>query len=164
MSRIRSDQLLLPSVFDRLLDFEPENRNETVRDRAQLLRDLKVSVRRDLENLLNTRILIPRLPIDLVHLESSLVNYGIPDFGSTILESPNSMEAMRKKIEAAIQHFETRFQYVRVELDIGRNTRFHRSIRFLIDGVLFAEPAPEPVTFRTQLNTIANEFRVQEAN
>lgn len=163
MSRIRSDQLLLPSVFDRLLDYEPENRNETVRDRSQLLRDLKVSVRRDLESLLNTRIHITYIPSDLVHLESSLVNYGIPDFGSTILESPNSMEAIRKKIQDAIQNFETRFQYVRVELDIGRNNQFHRSIRFLIDGVLYAEPSPEPVTFSTQLNTIANEFRVQEA-
>ena len=73
------------------------------------------------------------------------------------------METMRKKILDAIQHFETRFQYVRVVLDTGRTNRFHRSIRFLIDGILYAEPAPEPVTFSTQLNTIANEFRVQEA-
>lgn len=163
MSRIRPDQLLLPSVFDRLLDFEPDNRNEAPRDRAQLLRDLKASVRRDLENLLNTRILIPYIPKDLTQLESSLVNYGIPDFGNAILESSNSMEFMRKTIEEAIKQFETRFQFVRVELGFGTNNRLSRSLQFVIDGILYAEPAPEPVTFSTQLNTIANAFRVHEA-
>ncbi len=163
MSRIRPDQLLLPSVLDRLLDLEPDNRNETPRDRAQLLRDLKTSVRRDLENLLNTRILISYIPKDLTQLESSLVNYGIPDFGNAILESSNSMEFMRKTVEEAIKQFETRFQFVRVELGFGSNNRLSRSIQFVIDGILYAEPAPEPVTFSTQLNTIANAFRVHEA-
>ena len=55
MAKIRDDQPLVPSVLDRLLDDEPQNTHETPKSRNQVLRDLKQSVRRDLENLLNTR-------------------------------------------------------------------------------------------------------------
>ena len=54
-SRVRDDQPLVPSVFDRLLDDEPDNSRETAASRRQVLRELKQSVGRDLENLLNTR-------------------------------------------------------------------------------------------------------------
>ena len=164
MSRIRPDQLLLPSVLDRLIDFDPDNRFETARDRAQLLRDLKNSVRRDLENLLNTRVNFTDLPTDLSQLQTSLVNYGIPDFGTMIVDSSNSIEGLRSRIEDVIRRYETRFQDVKVELDIGSKSRFSRSIRFVIHGVLHAEPEPEPVTFSTQLHKIASEFSVEAAD
>ncbi len=164
MSRIRPDQLLLPSVLDRLIDFDPDNRFETARDRAQLLRDLKNSVRRDLENLLNTRVSFTDLPTDLPQLQTSLVNYGIPDFGTMIVDSSNSIEGLRSRIEDVIRRYETRFQDVKVELDIDSKSRFSRSIRFVIHGVLHAEPEPEPVTFSTQLHKIASEFSVEAAD
>lgn len=164
MSRIRPDQLLLPSVLDRLIDLDPDNRFETARDRAQLLRDLKKSVRRDLENLLNTRVSFTDLPTDLPQLQTSLANYGIPDFGTMIVDSSNSIEGLRSRIEDVIRRYETRFQDVKVELDIDSKSRFSRSIRFVIHGVLHAEPEPEPVTFSTQLHKIASEFSVEAAD
>ncbi|MEQ1827162.1 MAG: type VI secretion system baseplate subunit TssE [Pirellula sp.] len=162
MSRVRSDQLLLPSILDRLIDYEPYNRKETPKDRNQLLRELKASVRRDLENLLNTRVPFTKLPKNAPHLESSLWNYGVPDFASVVLESGQSMELMRMRIEQAIQRFETRFMTVRVELEVNDQTKFSRFIRFAIDGVLYAEPAPEPVRFSSMLSSVGNEFKVKE--
>lgn len=161
MSRIRPDQLLLPSVLDRLMDFDPDNRFEAARDRGQMLRDLKNSVRRDLENLLNTRVRFPELPADLPQLQTSLANYGIPDFGTLIIDSSNSIDGLRSRIEDVIKRYETRFQEVKVELDVDSKSRFSRSIRFVIHGVLHAEPEPEPVTFTSQLNKIASEFSVE---
>lgn len=164
MSRIRPDQLLLPSVLDRLMDFEPDNRFEAARDRGQMLRDLKNSVRRDLENLLNTRVRFPELPEDLPQLQTSLANYGIPDFGTLIIDSSNSIDGLRSRIEDVIKRYETRFQEVKVELDVDSKSRFSRSIRFVIHGVLHAEPEPEPVTFTSQLNKIASEFSVEASD
>lgn len=46
---------ITPSIVDRLLDFEPTNPNEAPKSRSQGMRELKQSVRRDLEWLLNTR-------------------------------------------------------------------------------------------------------------
>lgn len=164
MSRIRPDQLLLPSVLDRLIDLDPDNRNEAAKDRAQLLKDLKSSVRRDLENLLNTRVCFVDLPADLPRLQTSLANYGVPDFGSLIIDSANSIESLRGRIEDVIRRYETRFQDVNVELDVDSKSRFSRSIRFVIHGVLHAEPEPEPVTFSSQMHKIAREFSIETAD
>ena len=55
MTRAQPNQPLVPSVLDRLLDDNPGAKSEPPQSRHQVLRDLKQSVRRDLENLLNTR-------------------------------------------------------------------------------------------------------------
>ncbi len=162
MSRIHSEQLLLPSLLDRLIDNEPTVRSELPKERAQLLRDLKNSVRRDLENLLNTRLPLLKLPKGAAHLPSSLLNYGIPDLSGVVLESGTSMESLRQSIEQAIRSFETRFQHVRVELVIDEKTRYQRHVRFVIDGVLWAEPSPEPVRFDSMLSTVSKEFKVKD--
>ena len=146
------------------MDFEPDNRFEAARDRGQMLRDLKNSVRRDLENLLNTRVRFPDVPEDLPQLQTSLANYGIPDFGTLIIDSSNSIDGLRSRIEDVIKRYETRFQEVKVELDVDSKSRFSRSIRFIIHGVLHAEPEPEPVTFTSQLNKIASEFSVEASD
>lgn len=146
------------------MDLEPDNRNEAAKDRAQLLKDLKNSVRRDLENLLNTRVCFADVPPDLPQLQTSLANYGIPDFGSLISDSSNSIEGLRNRLEDVIRRYETRFQNVRVELDVDSKSRFSRSVRFVIHGVLHAEPEPEPVTFSSQMHKIAREFRVETAD
>ena len=49
------------------------------RNRYQVLREVKQSIRRDLENLLNTRRQPRPLPPGLEELEASLVSYGVPD-------------------------------------------------------------------------------------
>jgi len=56
MAKIKAEQPLVPSVLDRLLDDDPGVSREPARNRHQVLRELKQAVRRDLENLLNTRV------------------------------------------------------------------------------------------------------------
>ena len=92
MAEIRTDQLLLPSVLDRLIDDDPQVRHEAQRNRNQLLRDLKLAVRRDLENLLNTRVCCATWPRELTELQQSLVNYGIPDLSGASLGSSRECE------------------------------------------------------------------------
>lgn len=163
MSRIRPDQYLLPSVFDRLLDEEPGTQIETPHSRAQLLRDLKLSVRRDLENLLNTRISLYPVPEDLPELKTSVLNYGIPDFTGLSMGSREQREKLRLLVEDSIRRFETRFISVRVELSSAQQSSnaLDRTVRFRIEGLLYAEPSPEPVMFDSQLRPQLGDFEVR---
>ena len=163
MSRVRPDQYLLPSVFDRLLDDEPDAQVEAPHSRAQLLRELKASVRRDLENLLNTRICLYPVPDDLPDLKTSVLNYGIPDFTGLSMGSREQREKLRLLVEDSIRRFETRFISVRVELSAVQqsNNVQDRTVRFRIEGLLYAEPAPEPVMFDSQLHPQLGDFEVR---
>lgn len=161
MSRIRRDQLLLPSVLDRLMDDDPGTQVETPRTRNQLLRDLKNSVRRDLENLLNTRRSMFPIPDDRNWLRQSVIGYGIPDFGMIPGGSDERREELRQDVEDTIRRFETRLKSLTVDLVIDPNDAARRIIRFRIDGMLHAEPAPEPVKFDSLLSVSRHEFQVK---
>jgi type VI secretion system protein ImpF len=160
MARIREDQMLVPSVLDRLIDDDPHTQQEPAKSRNQVLRELKLSVRRDLENLLNTRWRCVAWPPDLNELETSLVNYGIPDFTGTAFASSSDQEQFRKTVEAVIRRFEPRFKRVRVEL-LTDGESLERSLKFRIDALLYAEPAPEPVVFDTEVETATGTFEVK---
>ena len=144
MPPIDRDQQLTPSLLDRLLDDEPGNQREAVKQRHQVLREMKLSVRRDLENLLNTRWRCVSWPPNLEELETSLVNYGIPDFTGIRFASANTQGELRSILEAVIRRFEPRFSKVRVEL-ITNADSLDRALRFRIDAMLHAEPVVEPV-------------------
>lgn len=159
MARVDAEQPLSPSVLDRLLDDEPENTREPPRSRYQLLRDLKQSVRRDLENLLNTRWRCTKWPPDLEQLEESLANYGIPDFSGTNFGSAESREQLRAIVEQVIRKFEPRFKSVKVVL-LANKDETDRRLRLRIDAVLYAEPSPERVVFDSKLEPIRGEFAV----
>jgi|688.fasta_scaffold365726_2 type VI secretion system protein ImpF len=162
MSRIRTDQLLIPSLLDRLLDEEPDVSVELPKQRAQKLRELKQSVKRDLEYLLNTRVSLRYFPEDFKNVETSVLNFGIPDFSGVAMGSKKQQELLRERVESAVVRFETRFKEVHVELVIDPDNTLQRSIRFRIDGILHAEPAPEPVVFDSILSPVVGEFVVRE--
>jgi type VI secretion system protein ImpF len=160
MAKIRDDQPLVPSVLDRLLDDEPDNSQETPKARHQVLRELKQSVRRDLENLLNTRWRCNSWPPDLDEVELSLVNYGIPDFTGVNMAAPSERERLRQTIERIVRRFEPRFKSVKVRL-VDNVDPVDRTLRFRIDALLHAEPAPEPVVFDSQLEPATSDFEVR---
>jgi type VI secretion system protein ImpF len=150
MAKIQADQPLVSSVLDRLLDDEPEVRRESPRPRHQVLRALKQSVGRDLENLLNTRRRCLPCPAELTELEQSLVNYGLPDVTGASMGASEEREQLRLAIETVIRTFEPRFQKVRVDL-LDPTEPLDRTLRFRIDALLRADPAPEPVVFDSAL-------------
>lgn len=159
MSKVREDQLLVPSVLDRLLDDNPDQQQELPKARHQVLRELKQSVRRDLENLLNTRWRCVSWPPNLDELELSLVNYGIPDFTGVNMGAPAERERLRRLVEQIVRKFEPRFKTVKVQMLANRDEA-DRTLRFRIDAMLHAEPAPEPVIFDSQLEPLTNDFSV----
>ncbi len=159
LSRIHPDHWLLPSVLDRLLGQDANTLDE--RYRPQRLLQLKQCVRRDLEWLLNTRVCYCEISDDREHLKTSVLNYGIPDFSGLAMGSSESQERLRRRVEDAVRRFETRFQSVRVELVREADNPQQRFIRFRIEGVLYAEPAPVPVEYDSTLLPTIGQFQVR---
>jgi type VI secretion system protein ImpF len=160
MGKIEADQPLLPSVLDRLIDEDPASTREAPKTRGQLLRDLKQNVRRDLENLLNTRQRCQSWPDSLSELEVSLVNYGIPDLTGAAMGSASGREELRRVFETTIRLFEPRFVKVAVAL-LGDAEPLDRTVRFRIDAMLHAEPAPEPVMFDSALQPATGNVEIK---
>jgi type VI secretion system protein ImpF len=160
MAKIRPEQPLVPSVLDRLLDFEPETNRESPKSRNQVLRELKQSVRRDLENLLNTRQRCLEWPDGLKELRQSLVNYGIPDFTGANLGAASDHEDFCRTLQAIIRQYEPRFKTVKVSL-LTNVEPLDRTLRFRIDALLIADPAPEPVVFDSTLEPVTGNFAVK---
>lgn len=160
MPPIRPDQPLVASVLDRLIDDDPGVTTEPPGSRAQLLRDLKASVRRDIENLLNTRRRNATPPAGLKELAGSLVTYGIPDFSGTGPANAKEREAFCREVEDVIRANEPRLLKVAVGV-AGEPEPGERTLRFRIDALLRADPAPEPVVFDSTLETATSRFAVK---
>jgi type VI secretion system protein ImpF len=159
MPSIRPDQPLVPSVLDRLLDDDPGHEAEPPTNRTQLLRELKQAVRRDVENLLNTRQRDVVPPPGLTELATSLVDYGIPDFSGTGPVAVKDREEFARVIEGVIRRYEPRLVKVAVVLQSNAES-LDRTLRFRIDALLRADPAPEPVVFDSILEPASGAFAV----
>jgi len=160
MPPIRSDQPLVPSVLDRLLDDDPAVSTEPPRNRSQLLRELKFSVRRDIESLLNARRRNVSLPSSLPELANSLLTYGVPDFSGTGPSTDDQRDAFCRMLETVIRQGEPRLLRVSVEL-VGNPDPADRTLKFRIDALLRADPSPEPVIFDSTLEPATHQFAVQ---
>jgi type VI secretion system protein ImpF len=149
------------SVLDRLIDTEPANRQEVPMTRAQSVRALKNALRRDLEWLLNSRRCIQQPEaVDGVTLAltESVYDFGLPDFTSLSLNSGKDRQRLTRMIEDTVALFEPRLQGVRVT---PQSSEKHRSLRFVIEGMLQIEPSPELVSFDTFVEAGSGEVRVQ---
>lgn len=154
-----SDIRITPSIIDRLIDLEPKNSREAEKSRAQGLAELKQSVRRDLEWLLNTRYKSSDVPEGLEEVNHSMAIYGLPDFTGWSSKDENERRDLVQSIETALRVFEPRLANVQVELDELDKVR--RGIRFRIKANLQVEPVPEPMVFDTVLETGSGNFEVE---
>jgi type VI secretion system protein ImpF len=152
--------VVVPSLLDRLLDNEPSVAQEPSSRRVQNVSQLKRSVARDLEELLNTRREALRDPSsDFTEVNQSLVMYGLPDFTSLNLLGHSDRNRIRRTLEQAITVFEPRLRHVRVVLEEPRQN--DRAMRFRVEALLHVEPASEPVRFDAVLRLNTQEYVVQ---
>jgi type VI secretion system protein ImpF len=154
-------QKIRPSILDRLIDQDPSRQTETERDRFQVMRELRESVRRDLEHLLNSRFRILSPPLDHHQLEQSLINYGLPDLATVNLVDAAVCSDFCRTIENTIRQFEPRFRSVRVSTLENANPE-DRTVRFRIDALLHADPAPEVIIFDSVLEPVSRAVEVLE--
>ena len=158
MSKARSHQPLLPSILDRLVD--DGDGMGWPQSHAQSLQELKLSVRRDLQNLLNTRWRCSSWPPDMEELDVSLVNYGIPDFTASNMSRTSAREELREIIREVIRKFEPRLKSVDVTL-IESDDELDRTLHYRINAQLLVKPVPEPVEFHSRVEPASGDIEVE---
>lgn len=159
MSRFDNEIRITQSVLDRLIDEEPAMSQDPPKVRSVSLAELKKSVRRDLEWLLNTRCFAENVDGGLEESMRSVAFYGLPDFTAVSVKNPNEQRRMAKALEEAIKVFEPRFSDLKVTLEPIDS--IDRLLKFRIEATLDVDPAPEPVTFDTVLQLGGSSFEVK---
>lgn len=162
MARIDKDKQLRASILDRLMDDEPHIQVDTKKSRSRKLKDLRSSVRRDLEHLLNTRCRVISPPSELNELQTSLMNFGLPDLATVNMLDIDKKNEFTRSIEQVIRTFEPRFKSVQVRY-LEVSNKAERTVRFRIDAVLYADPAPEMVVFDSILEPVLRTVTVEES-
>lgn len=156
MSRSNTEIRVTPSVLDRLIDLDPQEKQEAPKSRSASLEDLRQSVRRDLEWLLNTRCHFDSDIESLEETKKSVAFYGLPDIMGVNAKNNAEQVRLTKSLETAIRTFEPRFLNLKVSMEsIGT---VERQLKFRIEANLDVEPTPEPIVFDTILETGSGEF------
>jgi len=161
MARVDKKKKLRPSIIDRLFDDQPDNQNEVDSGQHQKLKQLRSSVRRDLESLMNTRYRVIEPGEEHQELDKSLLNYGLPDLATINITDLDKRKEFTSKMEMILREFEPRFKDVNVSyLDNNDNT--DRTLRFRIDATLYADPSPEVVVFDSILEPVTRSISIEE--
>ena len=161
MARPKVTQALTPSILDRLLDFDPSRKVEAAISRNQVIKELRESVRRDLEFLLNTRKRCVEDISQWDELEYTVLNYGIPDATGVNIGAEDAREEFAKIIEKTVIKYEPRFKSVTITVMNDANS-IDRTFRFRIDALLKVEPAVKPVVFDSSLEPVTRSFNVRD--
>ena len=152
-----NDKVFASSLWHRLLaagdsDF-PANQVHLT------LAELKASVARDLEDMLNTRIAFPHGHLAAFPLcRASVYNFGVTDFAALCLTSSEDRQRICSYIEEAIGRFEPRLGDVSatVLMDDGAINR----LDFVISGMLKAHSTAQRVDFNARLQPSTLHYSV----
>jgi len=151
---------VLASLLDRLTDDEPDREQEVPVVGRKLDRQLRESMRRDIEGFLNTRRRALPLPAELTNVQGTILDYGIPDFVGRTLASERRRKQFLRTIEDYLRRHEPRFKSVSLEM-LGNVDEVERSFHFRIDAVVYAEPAPESLLFDSRVEPVSRLFKVK---
>ena len=146
-------------LLDRLIDSEPDQEADRPLSAAQALSGLRASIRNDLEALLNARRRWRSWNPSLTELATSPASFGLPDFAGGAFNDQNRREELRHEVENCIRRFEPRFATVNVVL-VGGADRLTSTLRLRIEALLYAEPAPEPLSFETYVDANTTDVTV----
>lgn len=163
MAELAPRERLQPSLLDRLTDDEPGNTVESRERRVLSVRTLRESVLRDLAWLLNTTNLFSvtddgKLP----HIASSVVNYGMPDISGISVAGMNLAD-LERGIRQAIWDFEPRLLRQSVVVKALSSEANHNKIMFEIQGDMWAQPYPERLYLKTEMDLDSAAIRLTES-
>lgn len=150
-----------PGLFDRLMDVPVNGASSGTVSRLSI-EDLKDSVARDLEALLNTRAVIPedilkRFP----ECGRSIATYGLNDFAGLSLSSSDDRAYICRCLEKAIARHEPRLRNVQASLELRADSV--NRLNFAITALLVVSSAHEPVNFDAVLQPSSLHYTISKA-
>jgi type VI secretion system protein ImpF len=165
MAELAPRERLQPSLLDRLSDDEPDHTTESRERRVLSLRTLREGVLRDLAWLLNTTNLLSVVAAgNLPHVANSVLNYGVPDISGNSVSNLN-VSKLERGIRQAIWDFEPRLirSTVTVKGRAGDSAE-HNKLTFEIEADLWAQPYPERLYLKTELDLERGAVLLTETN
>lgn len=151
-------QRFTPSLFERLFDDHASSGADHL-SRGLTIEQMKASVARDLEALLNSRLGVRAEMTDgFPHARSSILTFGLRDFAGMSFESPLDQRTICEAISQTIERHEPRLRNVSVELN---NPDKHlQLLNFAVKAMLVLDPAYEPVSFDAFLQPMTQKYDV----
>lgn len=151
----------MPTVLDRLFDDAVAQTQDHLL-RGLTLEQMKDSVARDIEALLNSRMALSDESLQpYPNARDSVMSFGMSDFVGKSLERADDRTEVCLKIKQAISRHEPRLRDVNVTL-VGSNTRMH-AISFSVTAILLLDPAAEPISFDALLQPTTQQYSVSHA-
>jgi type VI secretion system protein ImpF len=150
-----------PGLLDRLMgEYSQSNSGATVS--RLTMEQLKDSVARDLEALLNTRIGIPsEVFADYPAARRSIFNYGLVDFAGLCLSSTDDRSVICASLKTAIETHEPRLQNVSAALELEKGSV--NRLTFVINATLHLDAASEAVNFNAVLQPSSLNYSITKA-
>jgi type VI secretion system protein ImpF len=146
-----------PSLLDRLID--PASGGTTWRP-GYALDQIMDTVRRDLEDLLNTQRPGLAAPGDS-EAAASVVNFGVPELVSISGDAKDLGPRVARALEDVIRRFEPRLRDVRV-VPLNRSKEDRLGLHFEINARLRVDPSPE-VAYLTVLKLTTGQATIERS-
>ena len=147
----------VPGLLDRLMD--PRHHAQGGVLPRMSLDQLKDSVARDLEALLNTRLAVPvETFLHYPHAKKSVLNYGLIDFAGYCLSSSDERAAICASLVDAVVAHEPRLSGVSASLESEPGSV--NRLNFVINGTLALESGAEPVNFNAVLQPSSLHYAI----
>jgi type VI secretion system protein ImpF len=148
-------------LLDRLIDLDPQDRQEAPMTRPESLRQLRLAVKRDLEWLLNSTRMPIEVPEACQEVHNTVLFYGLPDISTVSIQDPGDEQRLLRSLEKAIEVFEPRLTRARVTSK-ERYRPAQQSITFHVEAMLMIDPAPERISFDTVLEISKGAYSVKD--
>jgi type VI secretion system protein ImpF len=145
-----------PTLFDKLFPLERTPGQFTQKLRAEEFKD---TVARDLEALLNTRMVYTdEMLAEFGECQRSILTYGLCDFSNKSLSSHDDRAFICASLKNAISRHESRLKDVKVTMKI--NNRATSILCFSISAILDVGSAHESVSFDAMLQPTTLQYAV----
>ena len=120
-------------------------------DRRSPVAQLRESLRRDLEALLNSRRRLLSWPEELEELDSSLLNYGLDDLVNETLTGDEFRERFVEDVERLVRRLEPRIGRFEVAI-LPNHDELDRTLRLRISGLVTIDGDRQELLFDSHLD------------
>ena len=150
-----------PGLFDKLMGGNGRANAHGIVTRLTL-EELKDTVARDLESLLNTRAVIEEEILKpFPECGKSIVAYGLNDFAGLSLASTEDRAHICRCLEESIDRHEPRLRNVQASLEL-QDGSINR-LNFAITAMLVVNTAQEPVNFDAVLQPSTLQYSISKS-
>jgi type VI secretion system protein ImpF len=172
MAELNARDRLQPSLIDRLIDLEPQQRQESLEARVLSRQQLRAAVLRDLSWLFNATRPEPEPRSERLdelarwreagEARRSVLNFGMPAFAGTTLSTLDT-ETIERAVAQAIRDFEPRIlpDSLEVELKFDHHNH-HNTMQLVIRGQMWAQPVPLELLLAADVDVETGNARLRE--